>query len=118
MDMQSLMNKHKKPVFKEITDWTSSHDELRFKKDWWKMKTKLFIFFHPLGYKYFLFGVNLIGSIYFSLAATYFFLKDNVFFGIVFLILTIFMVKGTYVKARTWKVKSDITFYDVLMREI
>ena len=117
MDLRSLMDKHKKPLFREITDWSSSHNELRFKKDWWAMKTKLFFFFHPLGYKYFLFGVNLVGSIFFTTGAVILFIKESVFIGVFLAIVAIFMVKATILKIKSWKVTSHITFYDLLMRE-
>jgi len=76
-----------------------------------------FFMFHPVAYKWTLFGINAASLLVFG-----FFCIRWVIFGlwpvaILSGIIALKMGQSTYLKLKTWKVKSDINFYDLLFRE-
>ena len=114
----NFLHKYKNLWFPHITDWSSSYDEKRFKQDWWKMSNRDFLLFHPIAYKYMLFGICSLGTLLFLSLAIWAFIRDNPFIVIFSVLIAFRLAWATIAKIRTWKVRSNINFYDILFREV
>lgn len=104
-------------LFPKIQNWSDSHNELRYREDWWKMPTKQFIFFHPLGTKYFLFGISAVGFVMFLAGGLYLAIYHAFVLGIVPFIVAGFLLKSTILKLRTWRIRNIPTLYDLFLRD-
>lgn len=116
--LREAINKNKRVLFPKVENWSGENDHLRYRKDWWWMPIFQFVIFHKLGYKYFLFLTNAVGVITFGVLGVWWLLYWELeFLALIPLIVAIRMAWSTIQKVRTWKVKSDITFYDLFFRE-
>lgn len=115
--LRNAISKNKKVLFPKIVDWSSDNDHMRNREDWWKMPVFQFIFFHRLGYKYFLVFTNGFAFIFFGLASWYFFGRSIEIFGILMGLFALRMLVAAIKKIKTWRVNSIITFYDIILRE-
>jgi uncharacterized protein with PQ loop repeat len=65
MNTNQMKDKMLMQYFPEITDWTVSYPEYSECKDWHKLSSMIFIFFHPTGTKWTVWGTLLLANIMF-----------------------------------------------------
>jgi len=112
-----LLSKYKRMFFPSVTDWESNHDQERFKKDWWKLRTPEFLLFSPVAYKWIIFGMVLMAALMFTAVSIYFYIKASYVWAGVFTLLAIRLIWATIQKLRSWKAAQDINLYDLFFRE-
>lgn len=103
-------------MFPEIKEWTSSKDNLRYRKDWWKMPVIYFIMFHYLGTRLFLLLTCLVGGIFSAIALVYCIINQHYLFALISAVFVYFLGNGTYAKYKEYKQKATWTFYDLFLR--
>jgi hypothetical protein len=105
----------KKALFPKISDWSSDYTEIKTKLDWWNLPNLMFIFFHPVGTKWFLLGVNVMLSLI-SIASCYFSIPYINWWAIIPGIISIFLIKSSIKKIKRWN-KDNFTLYDIYLKE-
>jgi len=112
-----FMNWIKHSLFPSITNWRKDYPEHKFRNDYWKMRQTDFFLFHPLGYKWFIFGISSLGSINFIFLSWYFFIKGLPFLLLFTVPIAVRLAWATYLKLKTWNTPNLTTWYELVFKE-
>jgi len=112
-----FFDKYKRKLFPDIKDWSDPRDDLRYKKDWWKMGNAEFLLFSPLAYRWIGFGIAFAGSIMFFSLGYWSYTREVILLTIISIPMGLRMAWAAIQKARGWKNLNTLNFYDIIFRE-
>lgn len=114
MEIQQL----KKKFFPEVNDWKNDYSSIKERKDWWTLKNKEFIMFHPIPFKIFNFlsPLFLVTLFVFLAYKSYILSPENWFWysGFLFMAVLFLYRFSNYI---IYERKLNFSFYDKYLRE-